>query len=193
MNHIGDVLIVVILFPFPHTDYGKGHSNRYIFSGKIKCGECGASFVSRKRKRKDGSVYRRWGCFTAANEGRVHTDVQGNVVGCDIGKQIRDELAMDMLRQSLRTIRMDKKQIINNITAIAMDAVGHSNNESFDSLKGDIRKQVTDMAEGLTESEVFYKNVLDQMVVYPNQRVELKLNFLPQKWIFVLGKRSNLS
>lgn len=176
-----------------HTDYGKGHSNRYIFSGKIKCGECGASFVSRKRKRKDGSVYRRWGCFTAANEGRVHTDVQGNVVGCDIGKQIRDELAMDMLRQSLRTIRMDKKQIINNITAIAMDAVGHSNNESFDSLKGDIRKQVTDMAEGLTESEVFYKNVLDQMVVYPNQRVELKLNFLPQKWIFVLGKRSNLS
>ena len=88
---------------------------------------------------------------------------------------------------------MDKKQIINNITAIAMDAVGHSNNESFDSLKGDIRKQVTDMAEGLTESEVFYKNVLDQMVVYPNQRVELKLNFLPQKWIFVLGKRSNLS
>lgn len=174
-----------------HANYGKGHSNRYVFSGKIKCGECGASFVSRQRKRKDGSAYRRWGCFTAANEGRVHQDVQGNVVGCDIGKQIREELAMDMLRQSLGTIRMDKEWVINNVTAIAMAAIGNSDKKSFDSLKSDIGKQVTDMAEGVTESEIFYKNVLDQMVVYSDQRVEVKLNFLPQKWIFLLGKKLN--
>ena len=43
----------------PHGEQPFGHSNRYIFSGKIKCGECGASFVSRKKKRKDGSVYDR--------------------------------------------------------------------------------------------------------------------------------------
>ena len=36
-----------------------GHSNRFLFSGKIQCGVCGASFVSRQRKRKDGSSYRR--------------------------------------------------------------------------------------------------------------------------------------
>ena len=61
-----------------------------------------------------------------------------------------------------------------------------------DSLKSDVRKQVTDMVSGLTESEIFYKNVLDQMVVYPDQRVEVKLNLLPQKWIFVLEKLSDL-
>ncbi len=240
-----------------HADYGKGHSNRYVFSGKIKCGECGASFVSRQRKRKDGSTYRRWGCITAANEGRVHRDLQGNEVGCDIGRQIRDELAMDMLKQSLSTIQMDKKWIINNVVSITMDAITNCENDNFDfeeklqydmeqimekkqnaldaffsknitkedmrmmnerydkqinelqerleavkareqihyetgSLKSDVRKQVTNMVEGLTESEIFYKNVLDQMVVYPDQRVEVKLNLLPQKWIFVLQKLSDL-
>lgn len=240
------------------ADYGKGHSNRYVFSGKIKCGECGASFVSRQRKRKDGSTYKRWGCFTAANEGRVHTDLQGNVVGCDIGKQIRDELVMNMLQQSLRTIQMDKKWIVNNVTAIAMDAITNCEKDDFDSaeklqceieqiikkkqnvldaffsknitkedmrmmnerydkqiselqerletvkakkqihyetgsLKSDVRKQVMDMIEGRTESEIFYKNVLDQMVVYPDRRVEVKLNLLPQKWIFVIRKLSDFN
>ena len=61
------------------------------------------------------------------------------------------------------------------------------------SLKSDVRKQVTDMVSGLTESEIFYKNVLDQMVVYPDQRVEVKLNLLPQKWVFVLQKLSDLN
>jgi len=240
-----------------HADYGKGHSNRYVFSGKIKCGECGASFVSRQRKRKDGSTYKRWGCITAANEGRVHRDSRGNEVGCDIGRQIRDELAMDMLKQSLNTVRMDKKWIINNVTSIAMDAITNCERDDLDSaeklqyemeqimekkqnvldaffsknitkedmrmmnerydkqmgelqerlqavkareqihyetgsLKSDVRKQVTDMVSGLTESEIFYKNVLDQMVVYPDQRVEVKLNLLPQKWTFVLEKLSTL-
>ena len=239
-------------------NYGKGHSNRYVFSGKIKCGECGASFVSRQRKRKDGSTYKRWGCITAANEGRVHRDSRGNEVGCDIGRQIRDELAMDMLKQSLSTIQMDKKWIINNVVSIAMDAIANCENDDFDSeekiqyemeliidkkqnvldaffsknitkedmrmmnerydkqigelqerlqavkareqihyetgsLKSDVRKQVTDMVSGLTESEIFYKNVLDQMIVYPDQRVEVKLNLLPQKWIFVLQKLSELN
>ena len=239
-------------------NYGKGHSNRYVFSGKIKCGECGASFVSRQRKREDGSTYKRWGCITAANEGRVHQDLQGNEVGCDIGRQLRDELAMDMLKQSLSTIQMDKKWIINNVVSIAMDAIANCENDDFDSeekiqyemeliidkkqnvldaffsknitkedmrmmnerydkqigelqerlqavkareqihyetgsLKSDVRKQVTDMVSGLTESEIFYKNVLDQMIVYPDQRVEVKLNLLPQKWIFVLQKLSELN
>ena len=59
-------------------------------------------------------------------------------------------------------------------------------------LKSDVRKQVSDMVSGITESEIFYKNVLDQMVVYPDQRVEVKLNLLPQKWVFVLEKLSDL-
>lgn len=238
-----------------HSNYGTGHSNRYVFSGKIKCGKCGASFVSRQRKRKDGSTYKRWGCFTTANEGRVHLDLQGNKVGCNIGKMIRDELAMDMLKQSLSTIQMDKKWIINNVVSIAVNAITGCEEADFDSseklqyeikqvtekkknaldaffskyitmddmqmmneryekqlkelherlkiikereatcceigsLKETIQKQVTDMVSGLTESEIFYKNVLDQMIVYPDRRVEVKLNLLPIKWSYTVVKAS---
>lgn len=237
--------------------YGKGHSNRYVFSGKIKCGECGSRFVSRVRKRKDGSSYKRWGCFTAANEGRVHLDVQGNKVGCNIGKLIRDELAMDMLKKAISTIQIDKNWVINNVVSIALEALENygdydgstvdklqyeleqifnkkqkvldaffSNsitkedmkmmNERYnqqigelqeqlenaksrenicydtESLEADVRKQVADMVCGLEENEIFYKNILDEMIVYPDQRVEVKLNLLPQKWIFVLQKLSYL-
>ena len=102
---------------------GVGHSNRYRFSGKIKCGECGASFVSRQKKRKDGSSTRRWSCYTAVNEGGVHVDSQGNRVGCDVGSALRDEVAMDMLRQALRTLRLDAGGLIDSVTAIALEAI----------------------------------------------------------------------
>lgn len=44
------------------------YSNRYCFSGKIKCGLCGASFVSRSKKRGQG-VYRAWRCINAVRYG----------------------------------------------------------------------------------------------------------------------------
>lgn len=241
-----------------HADYGKGHSNRYLFSGKIKCGRCGASFVSRNRTRRDGSFYKCWGCSTVALEGRVKTDAQGNVVGCDIGKQIRDELAMDMLWQSLQTIQMDKKWIVNTVMDIAMDAIANYEKGDIDSqeklqyeieqiqdkkkivldafftktitkedmrmmneryeqqirelqerlgavkakekihyetasLKEDVQKHIANMISDTTECELFYKNILDQIIVYPDQRVEVRLNLLPQKWMLVLQKLSDLS
>lgn len=234
-------------------ELSSGHSNRYIFSGKIKCGLCGASFVSRKKKRKDGTVYKRWGCYTATMEGRRHIDSQGNEVGCDIGKMVRDELALDMLKQAIAALHMDRKWIADNVTALAVEAIrageqGSADNaeklehemeqlrkkkedvldaffsqsitkeemrmmnERYDrdisglqtrldavrekeklrydtgQLGADVRKQVNGILSGETESEVFYKNILDRMVVYRDAHVELRLNLLPMKWVFVLER-----
>lgn len=91
-----------------------GHSNRYVFSGKIKCALCGASFVSRIKKLKNGTNVRRWSCGTAVNEG---TD------GCDIGKLVRDDDAMNMLKLAVRSLSLDVKPIVDNITALALDAI----------------------------------------------------------------------
>lgn len=91
-----------------------GHSNRFLFSGKIKCGQCGANFVARKRYRKDGTAYRRWSCLTAINEGTF---------GCDVGKTLRDEAAMDILRQALNTLQLDREQFVDETTAIAYEAL----------------------------------------------------------------------
>ena len=48
------------------------------------------------------------------------------------------------------------------------------------------------MLSGDTDSEVFYKNILDQMIVYKDCHVELRLNLLPMKWVFVLERLSRL-
>ena len=232
---------------------GAGHSNRYIFSGKIKCGECGASFVSRQRKRKDGSLSRRWSCYSAVNEGGVHVDPQGNRVGCDVGRALRDEVAMDMLRQALRTLRLDSGGLIDSVTAIALEAIrageqsGGERRESLElrleqlnrkreaaldaffsqditreemrrmtgrydreaaelrerlsragarpeiscakaALRDDIRRRVAGLVNGEGDSEIFCKTILDHMVVYRDQRVEVRLNLLPQTWCFVLER-----
>ena len=55
-------------------------------------------------------------------------------------------------------------------------------------LSDDIRKEVTAIVKGDTKSEVFYKNLLAHMTVYPDKRVELCFNILPYKWVFVLDK-----
>lgn len=103
------------------------HSNRYVFSGKIKCAECGASFISRVKTRKDGSSYKRWGCFTAAKYGRRKLDVQGNVIGCDVGKQIRDDLARDMLTYIIQNLDVNLNWIIQNVTNLAVNAIRYGN------------------------------------------------------------------
>ena len=240
-----------------HGELGAGHSNRYVFSGKIKCGECGASFVSRKKYRRDGSFYKRWGCFTAINEGTRHTDAQGNEVGCSIGKMIRDDVAMEIVKQGLQSLQMDTVWVINNVTALAAEAIRAGENLSadteeklqyeidritkkkedvldaffsktvtkeemrmmnekydgqladlqgrlqtvrqkaalhydLDALKADVKSEVTAIVRGDTQSEVFYKNVLDHLTVCHDNRVELRLNLLPQKWVFVLDKLQDL-
>ena len=114
-------------------ELSSGHSNRYIFSGKIKCGLCGASFVSRKKKRKDGTVYKRWGCYTATMEGRRHIDSQGNEVGCNIGRMVREELALDMLKQAVAALDLDRKWIADNVTALATEAILAGERGSMDS------------------------------------------------------------
>jgi DNA invertase Pin-like site-specific DNA recombinase len=70
----------------------KKHSNRYWCSGKLECGMCGRSFVSRKKRRKDGSVYRAWRCYAAANHGTRKKDLDGNEIGC--GNQSYNEQSL---------------------------------------------------------------------------------------------------
>ena len=95
-----------------------GHSNRYVFSGKMVCGECGARFISRSKTRKSGTSYMRWGCYTVSTQGVKSVDVQGNLIGCDIGKTIRDDLAMEALTKAIKGIPVDYNWIIQNLTNI---------------------------------------------------------------------------
>ena len=71
-----------------------------------------------------------------------------------------------------------------------MQAVREKQKLCYDasSLADDVRQKVKAIVCGETDSEVFYKNILDHMTVYRGGRVELRLNLLPQKWVFVLDR-----
>lgn len=235
----------------PHGQLGAGHSNRYVFSGKIKCGLCGHSFVSRKKQRKDGSFYRRWSCFTAANEGTAHTDPQGNSVGCKIGLLLREDFAMDCLQMALDGLRYNHKAYIKSVAAVArqyltiaeqgggeteekltyqmqtitqrkedaldaffaetitkeemrlmngrydkeltqlqsrLSAVRERDKLSYETatLQADIKRHISNLLHTKNPDEVFYKNILEQIVVDPERHLTIKLNLLPPKWKYVL-------
>ena len=155
----------------PHREQPSGHSNRYIFSGKIKCGECGASFVSRKKKRRDGSVCKRWGCYNAAVNGRRHTDNQGCEVGCSIGKMLRDDLALDMMKQIINALDLDRKRIIENLTAMAVEALRAVERESTNiagKLEQEMKQLIKKKADVL--DAFFSRSISEDEMLLLNQR-----------------------
>ena len=70
--------------------------------------------MGRMRTLKDGTKIRRWSCCTAVNEG---TDA------CDVGKLVRDDDAMNMLKIAIQSLQIDSKSIIRNVTTLALDAM----------------------------------------------------------------------
>lgn len=97
-----------------HGTGDAGHSGRDIFSGKIRCGQCGACFVGRFKYRKDGTKIRRWSCGTAAG---------GGTAACDVGKLLRDDDAMNMLKTALEALQLDRDTMIRNVSALALEAI----------------------------------------------------------------------
>lgn len=90
---------------------GVAHSRRYAFSGKIKCGECGANFISRSKKLKDGRKIRRWQCHTTATQG---------CACCDVGKQLRDEDGYLIFKTAIQHLPINTASLIAEVTQAAV-------------------------------------------------------------------------
>lgn len=182
------------------------YSNRYPFSGKIKCGCCGGGCVARYKSRKDGSHYKAWRCHEAAKNGSPHIDKEGNQVGC-IGLSIRNEDAMHIMYLVTTALKYNKEKVAENLVSvikhiIAMDTTG------MESLKRkvveDQRKELIDQQKGISEiteavnrildgalcDEEFYKQILDKMVVNDKDNIDVYLNLLPLKWSYTAVKAS---
>lgn len=133
------------------------HSNRYPFSGKLKCGRCGASYVARYKTRKDGSKYKAWRCFEGAKHGSPHTDKAGNQVGCS-GESIRNEDAIHIMYLVCQTLNLDRKKIISNLTKtiqsiISMDMTGTDTNALADKI-ADAERKRTNLIELYTGGDI---------------------------------------
>jgi len=51
-------------------------------------------------------------------EEKLRTDGQENPIGCNLGRQIREEVAMDILRRSIEAVQLDAESVITNLTRI---------------------------------------------------------------------------
>jgi len=99
----------------PSDEQKSKHSNRYWCSGKLVCGECGKSFVSRKKNLKNGEVYKAWRCYSAANHGTRKTDTYGDEIGCN-SKAISDKVALSCAKFVIEHIRFNKEKIIKELS-----------------------------------------------------------------------------
>ena len=228
------------------------HSNRYPFSGKIKCGICGRSFVARYKKRGDGSVYKAWRCQEAANHGSPHKDKAGNEVGCSC-VSIRNEDAIHIMYLVTKSLQYDKDAVIGNLLSVVkavvdMDSTGTDvtklqrkiselaesraklldvylsgviTKEEFarsrakceeeiadlrslidsvdrqrslvkqeNELMEEVEKAVREVIGGVEYEDAFYREILDKMVIYGHDRIDVFLNLLPFRWSYTISKAS---
>ncbi len=98
------------------------YSNRYPFSGKIKCGVCGSNFVARYKTRADGSQYKSWRCLEASKNGRPHRDPAGNEVGCR-SASIRNEDAVHIMQLVVQQLNLDKAKITKQIVSVVQSVI----------------------------------------------------------------------
>lgn len=186
-----------------------GHGNRYLFSGRIRCGLCGAYFVSRSR-----NGLRRWACANA---------VRGKN-GCAIGRLLRDDDAVAMVQAALDSLSLDPEELVRAVGKQIPEGEGHlrSRREALlarrdaaldaycagdldraelHRLKESYDRQLTDLdrrlaAEKLSEeqlrqsvtaalregSELLYRAILECVTVFPDRHIELRLKGLD--WVF---------
>ena len=112
------------------TQEGKAkHSNRYPFSGKIKCGCCGSSYVARYKNRNKGTRYKAWRCYKSATQGSPHTDKAGNPLGCS-NPSIRNEDAVHIMYLVTRSLQLEEKKITANLLSVIQSVLSVNINYS---------------------------------------------------------------
>ena len=135
------------------------HSNRYLFSGKIKCGCCGRTYVARYKDRQDGSQYKAWRCGEAAKHGGLHADKAGNMIGCS-SHSIRDDDAMHIMSLVMKNLKYNREKITGNllkaIRSILFDA-------SLEISTKPLQKQIAALTERQTKLvELYVSNTISE-------------------------------
>ena len=133
------------------------YSNRYPFSGKIKCGRCGASYVARYKTRKDGSQYKAWRCFEGAKHGSPHVDKAGNQVGCS-GTSIRNEEVIHIMYLVCKQLTIDRQKIADSLIktinkVISLDMTGADTNTLENKMEA-AQKKRTDLIDLYTSGDI---------------------------------------
>lgn len=108
---------------------GRKYSNCHCFSGIIRCGTCGHSYVLRTRKKRDGGLYRYWRCYEAVQHGRIKAgrkesesmeagmDKFKNFIGCN-SPTLKEENIKEVLQYVIGNLNIDRQAMITNLVNV---------------------------------------------------------------------------
>jgi len=173
----------------PSNEQKAKHSNRYCFSGKIKCGICGSTFVSRTKKRKDGSVHKTWRCYELAKHGSQHIDKAGNQIGCN-NRTLNDDDLKLIMQQVITNLNFDKDSIIQNLKKVIHSAL---NANTKDNSPQNLGKKIQTL-DGKKQSliELYLNNNISKENF---ENMTLKCNIeiakIEQECTFLVGYKKN--
>lgn len=160
----------------PSEDVKSKHSNRYWCSGKLYCGLCGNRYVSRTKKLKNGTVYKAWRCYAAANHGAKKISSFGEEIGCDNGSVNEKTLLTCMhycickLQTNQKELKREILQEIKEIKAVIEKKPDTKRiQEKMDALATKKRKAIDLMLDGL----ITKSDLQEQTKWYDEQIAEL--------------------
>ncbi len=102
----------------PSEEEKKKYSNRYWCSGKLTCGECGATFVNRKhtkaRAEKAKGDYLAWRCGEAAQHGARKQLPTGEWQGC-CAPSVNNKVLLAAVGFVMKLLQQDNKALIDSL------------------------------------------------------------------------------
>lgn len=161
----------------PSKEQKVKHSNRYWCSGKLECGVCGRHFVGRKKKLKDGSPYKAWRCYAAANHGRLKMDADGEYVGCE-NQSYNEKTLASIVKFCILHIQMNreklKNEIISEIQAVANIKSQEVNTKRIEQEIDTIKKKKRKVLDLLLSDDITKEDAKEQNDWYDSQIADLE-------------------
>lgn len=160
----------------PSEDARSKHSNRYWCSGKLYCGLCGQRYVSRTKKLKNGTIYKAWRCYAAANHGAKKISSFGEEIGCDNGS-INEKALLTCMHYCICKLQANQKELKREIMQEIKEIKGVTEKkpdtkriqEKMDALAAKKRKAIDLMLDGL----ITKSDLQEQTKWYEEQLAEL--------------------
>ena len=168
----------------PSQSTVKAFANRYALSGKIVCGECGAGFVRRQKKRKDGTMNVKWVCAESQKNGGKHKEKDGTAVGCTTNS-INDRDIKEILQTVVADTMLSRTNIINTLLQTVESVVKSvSDNDNTAHFQSEIakcedkKKKLLDMClNGYIEAKE-YREACDEL---SNQITDLEQKLIKEE------------
>ncbi len=160
----------------PSEDAKSKHSNRYWCSGKLYCGLCGQRYVSRTKKLKNGTIYKAWRCYAAANHGAKKMSSFGEQIGCDNGS-INEKALLTCMHYCICQLQTNQKELKREIMQEIKEIKGITEKKpdtkriqgKMDALAAKKRKAIDLMLDGL----ITKSDLQEQTKWYDEQLTEL--------------------